>query len=189
MFTPDRFAGAVLLTAAALLGGCAHYEYDIIEPPELAGHIGSQTDIVLNRDPLIYRMRSYDNYLVIRIFNPTPDPISLRGDQSYIVDPQGMSHPPQSQTIGPRAFIKLILPPLPPEAPGMVPTTNVQIGAPSDFGPQVAEMVYLPPATHYANEGFFWNWNGEGDVRMSLAFQRDAQPPFTQNFGFRRRKV
>jgi hypothetical protein len=178
-----------LLAATMLLGGCAHYEYDILQPAELAGHTGSDSDTVIARDPLIYRMRSYENYLIIRLYNPTADPIRILGDRSYIVDPQGQSHPVPSQTIGPHAFIKLILPPLPPETITSGPTVTIPVGAAADFGPAVSEIVYQPAGTRYANDGHYWEWNSPGPVRMSLTFDRETQPPFTQRFEFGRRKL
>src|SRR6184192_495438 len=97
-----------------LLTGCARYEYDLVFPPDLARHIGEKSDEVVRVDPLEYRLRSYDNRLVLSIFNPTQDPITLGCDRSYVVDPKDQSHPLRSQTIAPNTFVRLILPPMRP---------------------------------------------------------------------------
>src|SRR5881394_1297012 len=84
-----------------LMTGCARYEFDLVQPQDLARHIGSQSDETVRVDPLEYRMRAVENRLVVRIFNPTTDPITLAGDKSYVVDPAGQSHPLRAQTIAP----------------------------------------------------------------------------------------
>src|SRR5581483_12251869 len=121
------------LHCAALLlmmvSGCARYEYDVSRPPESAQHVGAQADVVIVRDPVVYRMRTAENHLVIRIQNPTDDRVQLRGAQSFVVDPQGESRPLRSQTIAPHAFIKLILPPMPPQPVPTGPTIGFGIGA------------------------------------------------------------
>src|SRR5438067_6143668 len=99
---------AMLLLAA---GGCAKYEYNLVKPTELSKHIGAGSDSVVSVDPLEYRLRTVDNRLVIRIFNPTDDVIELVGPKCSMVDPEGQSHPLRSQSIAPGSFIKLILPP------------------------------------------------------------------------------
>lgn len=192
--TGMKHASAVaLLLAVCLSAGCAHYEYDIVGPPDLRQHVGDQADLVFSRSPLVYRLRSYENHLVIRIQNPTPQPIQLLGGQSYIVDPKGQSHPLSMVTIAPQAFIKLILPPVPPEP---VPT-----GPAIGFGYMVADIEspalnplwtdrWIRPA--YAAAGFaddYWTWEGEADVRASYTFRQGDQPPFTHAFVFHRRKV
>src|SRR6266498_3521198 len=76
-----------LLLLLMLLPSCARYEYNLTQPPDLASHIGSQTDHVLSRNPLEYRFRSVDNRLVMRIFNRVDQPIQLLGDRSTVVSP------------------------------------------------------------------------------------------------------
>ncbi|HXE52186.1 MAG TPA: hypothetical protein VN541_04190, partial [Tepidisphaeraceae bacterium] len=64
---------AVSLVVLPCMAGCARYEYDLVAPPEAAGHIGEQNDYVFTRGHLVYRLRSVENYLVIRIENPGND--------------------------------------------------------------------------------------------------------------------
>jgi hypothetical protein len=115
MSSLPRFAAVVLAGVLVLLlgGGCAHYEYDLVEPPELARHVG-KSEVVVPLEPLEYRMRTVENRLVIHVVNPTDEPVTLIGPQSYIVSPGGQSHPLRTQTIAPHTFIPLILPPMRP---------------------------------------------------------------------------
>jgi hypothetical protein len=184
---------SVLLSTMA---GCARYEYDIIRPPEVAQHIGSGNDAVIVLDPLIYRMRSMGSHLVIRIQNPTTDRIQLLGAQSSVVDPHGESHPLRSQTIAPNSFIKLILPPMPPQVAPAGPTIGIGIGAgfgaayPYSYG--CYDPLWERPRYYAVNDAegtYYWEWTGESDVRVNLVFQRDEQKPFSHEFIFHRRKM
>ena len=40
--------------------GCAHYEYELTDPPDLARHIGKDEQRI-NLDPLSYRLVTSDN--------------------------------------------------------------------------------------------------------------------------------
>src|SRR6059058_6123349 len=79
-----------------LLPGCAHYEYDVVEPPELAGHVGEKSWAGMRRDELEYRMRSADNRLVMLVYNRGERTIKLLGSDSAAIDLHGESHPLQS---------------------------------------------------------------------------------------------
>ena len=74
-------------------------------------HIGTKSDTTFTIDPLEYRLRSYEDHLVIRVYNPTDDPIQLLGPQSTVVDPHSQSHALHGATIESHSFVKLILPP------------------------------------------------------------------------------
>src|SRR5437773_6141091 len=95
---PAVFTTLILLP---LITGCATYEYDLIKPEKFATHIGRKQEVKVAVDPLEYRFISYDNRLVVKIFNPTDDPIQLLGGQSSAVDPKGESHPLRTQMIAP----------------------------------------------------------------------------------------
>src|SRR4051795_790777 len=88
-----------------LVSGCTHYEYELTQPPELATHIGTKSDAVLARDPLEYRLLTYENVLVMRVFNHADAPVQLLGNQSTVVDPRGQSHPLRNQAIAPQSFL------------------------------------------------------------------------------------
>src|SRR5689334_8058091 len=102
----NRLKSITLLVAAALLTGCARYEFDLVSPPNLARHIGGQSDEAVRIDPLEYRLRASENRLVMSIFNPTADPITLAGERSYVIAPDGQSHPLRTQTIAPNTFVR-----------------------------------------------------------------------------------
>lgn len=188
----------VLAALLAMSGGCARYEYDIVHPPEAAQHVGSERDAVVALNPLVYRMRSAENHLVIRIQNPTGDRILLLGAQSFVVDPYGESHPLRAQTIGPHSFVKLILPPIPPDVAPAGPSIEFGIGAGFGGAYRYSYGYYEPfydplwdRPRYYAvyNAGEYWHWTGESDVRLDLVFARDEQKPFTHEFVFHRRKM
>src|SRR4051812_47758329 len=105
-----------------VVSGCAHYEYNVVEPPELARHIPTKSLQVLPRAPLDYQLQTYDNRLVMMIGNPTDQDVTLLGDRSVVVDPAGESHPLPSQTIASHSHIKLIPPPPRPEVYPYGPT-------------------------------------------------------------------
>src|SRR5688572_29923198 len=73
---------ALTLVVLLWLSGCARYEYQVLRPLELSGHIGAKEDRIATIDPLEYRFRGVENRLVVRIFNLSDDAIQLLGDQS-----------------------------------------------------------------------------------------------------------
>lgn len=173
--------------------GCAHYEYEIVRPSDVAQHVAADHDAVFGLDELRYRLRSVDNYLVIRIYNPTTQPVRLLAP-SVAVDPQGQSHPVRPQTIAPDSFIKLILPPPPPEVAPSGPVIGFGLGfGGPHYGAGLYEPVYDPYyPRYYASPDavpYYWSWKDEGDARLELVFQRDEQKPFTQEFLFHRRRL
>ena len=179
-----------------MLTGCARYEYDLVRPADLAQHIGSDRDTVVRISPMEYRMRSYENDLVIRIYNLTSDPIKLLGEQSDAVDPENQSHPLRSQTIAPGSFIKLILPPLRPQVQPIGPSIGIGFGYGSAypygsgvFDPWSDPSWDMPRYYAVYDNNYYWDWNDEGTVRLDLTYQRDDQKPFTQQLVFRRKKV
>ena len=198
---------ALSLLLLLLSSGCAHYEYDLVNPPDLARHIGTAADAVVQVDPLEYRLRTYENRLVMSIFNPTPDPITLAGDRSYVVDPAGQSHPLRIQTIAPGTFIRLVLPPM---RPGYYQSSpNIGIGFGVGFGVGYSRFYgghrygyrgfgydpffYDEPRyyTYYdESDNTYWNWEGQTAVRMHLVYMRaGGREPFTQDFTFARKKM
>jgi hypothetical protein len=192
-----------LVTLSLLTSGCAHYEYDLVNPPDLARHIGTRSDELVRVDPLEYRLRTYDNRLVMNIVNPTPDPITLAGDRSYVVDPAGQSHPLRSQTIAPDTFIRLILPPMRPGYYQSGPTIGFGLGVGySRFygghrygyrGIGYDPFFYDEPRyyTYYdESDNTYWNWEGQTSIRLHLVyFKAGSRDSFTQDFTFARKKM
>ncbi len=185
---------SALLIAAMLLTGCARYEYDLAQPPTLARHIG-KTDEVFAIDPLEYRLVTYDNSLVMRIYNHTDQPITLEGTRSYAIPPTGQSHPLHSQTIAPGAFIKLILPPPRPYYDRSGPVFGIGIGVssggyPARYGAGAAYDEWPSYSTYYdENDATFWDWPGEGELRLTLVYVRPGGQTFQHEFALRRKKM
>jgi hypothetical protein len=186
-----------LLCAMLLLVGCARYEYDITRPQEFAQHIGSKSDVVFSRDPLEYRWRTVENRLVLRIFNPTDQPITLLGQRSSLVDPEQQSHPLATQTMAPDSFIKLILPPLRPRIERTGPSIGIGVGTMIGSGRYGRRAVTpypdWPPEprymTVYDDDAIYWDWNGATRVRLTLVFQRPDSSSFEHEFVIARRKM
>jgi hypothetical protein len=183
------------------LSACARYEYDLVEPPDLARHIGTKSDEVIELEPLVYHLRSYDNRLVMRIENATEDPIRLVGDRSYVVDPAGQSHPLRSLTAAPHSFIKLILP---PPRPYYRSGSNIGFGIGVGVGhfhrhgfyggglyypfydPWFDEPRYY--TLYEPGDATYWDWDGETDVKLKLVYQRGDRT-FEDKFTFHRKKM
>ena len=209
-----RLLGRIVLHAPLLLvclaGGCS-YEYDIVQPAALAQHIGTDRDVVVRMDPVEYRLRSFDSRLVMIIQNGDSAPVQLIGERSYLVDPEGQSHPLPSFAIAPESYAKLILPPFRPVGePG--PVIGIAIGGgfgriaferrggPARFdrwwygdrGGYVYEpgRVYEPGyvVADYPSDPYYWEWDGETDVRLELVFV-GQRGEFHGDFVFHRRKA
>ncbi len=185
-----RVPSAMVVILGSLLG-CARYEYDVVAPAQAAGHVGTKADHTFALDPLEYRLRTVDNRLVMRVYNPTNANVTLLGARSTAVDPGGQSHPLVTQTIAPGgSFIKLIPPPPRPRVYRGGPTFGIGVGTrvgsaarrrgydgygaaydnlddgwPYDEGPRYLT-VYDDNATQY------WGWEGEGQVRLNLVYTR-----------------
>ena len=68
---PNRVQPGIVppaLGLVLLLTGCARYEYDIVEPPAWASHVGEKSGVSL-RDDIEYRLVSSDDRLVMHIYN------------------------------------------------------------------------------------------------------------------------
>src|SRR3954468_1997037 len=186
------FVFALLLLA----GGCARYEFDLVEPADLAGHVGPDKETILKRDELEYRMQSVDSRLLMYIVNSTDDQIELVGPQSTAVDPAGQSPPVPSQAIAPHGFVKLILPPMQPYYRAG-PTFGIGVGIHahrghgSYWGGGLYDPLWDEPryfAVYDETDALYWNWAGEGEARIRLTFQRGREE-FHHNFLIRRKKA
>ena len=201
---------ALFVFVVAAGGGCARYEYDLVEPREHTRHIGREVDQAVEIDPLTYRLRSVDNRLVMRVYNNTDESIELLGDKSTVVDPEGQSHPLLSQSIAPRSFIKLIIPPPRPQVYDHGPTFGVGVGygihssvvpTPHDGLPDRrlfhthhnAWEPYFRDSPQYftvydESDTFYWNWKGTGEARVNLVYRR-GDSELRHAFVFRRVKM
>jgi hypothetical protein len=192
------FAYLCLIGMQFLCCGCAHYEFDLTRPSDLATHIGAK-DVVIDRTPLEYRFNAVDNRLVMRIYNKAEDSIQLLGDQSTVVDPAAQSHPVRNAAIAPGSFIKLIFPPLGPNLERSGPSIGLGFGfvAASDrhwgwddpFSDRPLLLAEEPRYLYVVDDrDLDWNWDGETDIRVSLIFEA-AGGRFTHDFVFHRQKM
>jgi len=178
-----------------LAGGCARYEFDLVDPPDLKAHIGRDKETIIKRDELEYRMQAVENRLLLHVVNPTDEPIELIGPESTAVDPAGQSHPFRSQSIAPHSYIKLILPPMRPYY-RTAPSFGIGVGihayrggwpwAAGYYDPFSDEPVYLTVVDE--TDTLYWEWEDEGEARIRLTFRRGREV-FHHNFTFRRKKV
>jgi hypothetical protein len=183
----------VLMMAAA--AGCARYEFDLVEPAELARHVGKTQERV-SLEPLTYRLEAYENRLVMRIENPTEEAIEVLGEQSVVVSPDRQSHPIRSQSIAPGSFVKLILPPIPPRVDRFGPSLGLGLGVRASrggvhkpVGRGLADPVAAPRYFSInEDDAYYWEWAGETTVRMTLVYRRGREE-FRQGFVWVRRKM
>ncbi|HEX8916316.1 MAG TPA: hypothetical protein VF796_28455 [Humisphaera sp.] len=198
-----RLLCTLALLALGALTGCASYEHEIVAPPELARPVKEGEWVTVDREPLEYRLITVESRLVMRIYNRTDEPIQLVGDRSVAVDPNGQSHPLASQPIAPGSFARIHLPPRPPQARAG-PRFGFGVGlgfgggyyhrhgfGPGYFGSAWDDPFYDTPryyAVYDPNDPTFWEWPGEGDVRLTLTFERGGKL-FTHDWVFGRRKT
>jgi hypothetical protein len=172
----------LLLIALSSTIGCAHYEYDLTDPRDIARHIGKD-DQHINLDPLTYRLVTSDNHLVMRAENPMDTPIELLGDQSVVVSPDGQSHPLRSQTIAPHSYMKLIFPPLRPRFERTDPTFGIGVGA--------VHRVHYPEPRYlsiYEDDAYYWDWDDQSAIRLTMVYRHQGKT-FEHRFGFVRKKM
>lgn len=209
----DRPAGrslrvALLLLVAGPAVGCTRYEFDVVAPADLAQPVGTKQWVTAGQDPLEYRLLTVENRLVMQIHNPTADAVQLLGDRSVVVDPRGQSHALRSQTIAPDSFVKLILPPMGARVERGGPTFGFGVGLGlgsagyrgrrgySSYGGLGYDDAYgLDEPLYYAvidpSDNTYWEWDGEGQARLTLVYGRAGDPgkTFTHAFVLRRRKA
>lgn len=174
-----------------LLGGCARYQYQIVSPARIAGVIGDTASTRVDLSPLVYDFRTYENHLILRIENPTVESIQLMGDQSFVVSPDGQSHPLATQMIASHSFIKLILPPVQPPPQPSGPSITFGLGYTTGSAVPIHQIPPDPDNTYFfyiGDSDVYWEWTGQSDVRLELVFS-EGQRTFKQNFVFTRRKV
>lgn len=182
-----------LIVVMLFASGCSTYEYDLVQPTDLARHVGKSDEVFL-RDSIEYRLNSIENRLVLRAYNTTDQAMTLNGEKSVLVDETSQSHPLRSVTIAPKSFVKLILPPVPPRVERVGPSIGIGFGG--TFGDARRARPYGWP--HYAADGpqyfaiyddgsYYWDWNKESDVRLTLHYEQ-AQTTIQHQFVIARKK-
>jgi len=164
-----------------LLTGCAHYEYDLIQPMDQRLHAGTKEFATARIDPLRYELITAENRLVMEIRNPTDQPVALAGDKSYILDGSSRSRSVQGITIAPGSYVKFIFPPPKPyvqddggfrvgmgvETAGGFHDRNVGTGVGYDTGG--------PRRIGNLDENYYWEWDDEDAVKFHFAYTSDGK--------------
>ena len=196
------FTSPLVLTMLLLAGGCARYEYDIVEPQDLAGRVGTKSPVVLPVEPIRYEARTYSDRLVLFVHNESDEPLKLLGEDSFVVDPRGESHPMPTRTIAPASSTKLIFPPVRPtfRHSGTSFGFGVGVGVSRNYGRRGYyrggfagdPYFYDDYPRYYAlqDDGtLYWDWGGDGTVvKLRLVYQ-SGDKRFHHDFTFRRVKV
>lgn len=184
-----------LICLLFLATGCANFEYDLVQPVDVARKIGSKTDEVFTRDAIEYRLVTMENRLILRAYNTTESPMTLNGEKSVTVDENGQSHPLRSLTIAPKSFVKLILPPLRPKLERVGPSFGIGFGGmygdarrPRPYGYGAAMNDAPQYFAVYDDDAYYWNWTKESQVRLTLVYEQE-QMTIRHEFVFGRRKV
>lgn len=194
MIHAHPWLGLTILGFLFLAGGCARYEYDLMRPEAHARHIGAKTTDVFTIDPLEYHLVTVDNRLVMLVYNHTSDAVQLVGGMSYVVSPEGQSHPLRSVPVAPDSFIKMILPPLRPRVERYGPSFGIGVGASSGgyhhggvgvgVGTEIGDDYYYVPDDGQE----YWQWTGESDVRLNMTYEQGDRT-FSHEFVFHRKKM
>ena len=201
-----------LLPLLLLLPGCVRYDYDVVQPSGLAGRVGTKSWVSMRRDELEYRLRTVDDRLVMLVYNRGERPVKLLGADSAAVDPRGESHPLQSATILPGSHVRRIFPPPRPRVERYGPTFGIGAGVGYGYGGRfhgrdhfgygafddVGPRYY---SVYDSNDRTYFNWPGNSDLRLLLAYQRgltgetesaageSGDDIFRHDFTFRRRRM
>ncbi len=172
----STFCWAVTVLILPCAGGCATYDYALVQPAEAAGALGGEPR-PFDVEPLAYSVGVQDDRISVRVDNPTGGTVRLIGPDSSVVDPAGRSHPLVDQTIAPQSYVVVVLPPLRPwfgATATVGPTGPVEGPGDGDPGYDRSSPVY-------------WDWPGPGDVRVRLVYRRSDGSTFQHELTVRRR--
>lgn len=176
------------LALAALLTGCANYDFCIVHPEDLQKIIsGSPTHIQTAN--MAYQMQAREGRLVVQIYNEKDQTVQLLGNQSFVVDTAGASHPLRSVAIAPHSYAKLILPPLRPrvqDSPQWNFGVGVGVGDSAPSQPSQGPPLYLD---YYEDiDAYYWDWDGTKPVRLSITYRLADGQQATDEFTIQKMK-
>lgn len=170
----------VFLLTAIFCAGCATTEFDATVPPGgQPVRVNNNRDVPIPGDPLQYRMRADEGYLVLWIDNPTNSPVELLG-KSTVTDPEGDTHPLAAQTIAPHSSVKEIYPPMVELAGGDSPAGGDVIN-PYDRPGFISTGTIEGPTDRHQT----WQWDDELEIQLNLVFQQGGRE-FEQHFSVRK---
>jgi hypothetical protein len=181
----------IILFVVVILTGCAKHEYVITQPSEFAGRLTKQERDIA-REPVLYHLVDQSSRVGIRIENTTDQPITLKGNDSYVVTPWGESQPMRGVTIAPHTWSAFTIPPLERRyygGSGM--SFGLGIGT---WGGNTATGVgvgYSPyDDVPYASDVVAWQWkDGAVQVHVVLEPKDDPAGRAEHDFTIERRKV
>lgn len=170
-----------LLAVALLGGGCKTYVYRVVQPPQSGPALVGEQPLQIKEPPLDYRLYRYKDHLLVHVVNTTDDRITLQGNRSYVIDPQGESHPLRGRVLGPHSYSVLMLPPFPITAQvvgGYGPGWGWGGGwgwgwgwGPGIYNGFYGDWFYGPPIAYYQLvTPYDWLWK-EGPVRVRLSYE------------------
>lgn len=192
-----HFVSIVFCTTILALGGCATYEFSIVQPTENAMLITKQERTV-TLGPVVYYFVDQSSRLGIRIENPTDAPLTIKGEESYVVTPNGRSEPLRGGTIAPGTWSAVTIPPVERVYSGGGSGVSFGIGV-GTWGSHGGGGVGIGtgPYDPFYGDGLYssrdvavWQWK-EGLVQLHLVYEPkdDKAERFEQDFTFQRRKV
>lgn len=174
-----RYATALLVLLVAALTGCSRYDFQIVKPDSLAQRI-TGTASRLQTPNMSYMMQAYENRLVVQVQNRESAPVELLGEKSFVVDPEGVSHPLRSLTIAPDSYAKLILPPLRPRFEHRGFTFGV--GAQVDAGEVAQPLTPLYMDVYADTDAYYWDWDGKRPIRLRLVYRKASGAEVADEF-------
>jgi hypothetical protein len=174
------------------LSGCASYEYVIMHPPEFAGRLTKQ-ERALGDKPVTFHLVDQNSRVGIRVENTSGDSIAVKGDESFVVTPDGRSEPMRSATIASNTWSAFTVPPLirvyePSGGVGI----GFGVGSWGHHGGGGIGVGYDPfyDPLYLPRDEVAWRWK-EGEVRIHLVMEQASDPPtrIERDFTIERRKV
>lgn len=181
----------IMLLAMLALAGCTQYEYVIIAPQESAGRLTKQ-ERVIEWEPVTYHLVDQSSRVGIRVENTTDAPLTIKGEESYIVTPDGQSQPMRGGTIAPMTWSGFTVPPLirTYERSGM--SFGFGVGTWGSHGGGAIGVGYDPfyDDVYLPHDVVEWRWkDGRIDIHLVLQAKDDAASRVEHDFTIERRKV
>jgi hypothetical protein len=189
-----RFLCTSGLSVLFVIAGCARYQYVLAQPSQFTRSITEERTRI-NYPPMEYEFAEEDDSLMMAVINPGQEPVRIVSSKSFIVSPDGESHPLPASSIAPRSYRALLLPPEPP-AYRASPSFSIGFGFGNYWGgPHVGTGIGYhdywyggPHEYRQVNAPDYWPWK-EGPVRMRLSFEDARTNTFEHDFVIERRKV
>ncbi len=181
-----------LFIAAALVclsTGCkTAYQYRVTEDDEKAKVVEGRP-VKLLYGPLEYHFARQREGLDMRIINLSGQRIVLVGQRSYVMDPEGETHPLRDRVLGPGSYTGMALPPEPRVYPNLGTWPGGMTGWYDPLsGPADSTTYYWPNETYFGvKQPFEWHWKS-GTARLRLEYQTEGKS-FEHDFVLVRERV